>query len=109
MARYTISNYFPKATINGIQEPDLLNNYFAQAFKIKRAVNFYTLRYHDIFRPDLLSNKLYGTPDLWWILFKYNNIDDVWNDLEEGMVIHVPSMADIEDFVSDAQKLKSAA
>ena len=105
MSRYTISNYYPKTIVNNIQECDLLNNYFARVFKIKRNVSFYTLRQEDIYRPDLLSFRLYSNPNLWWILFKYNNIDDVWNDLEVGQVIHVPSYADIEDFVSEAQKL----
>ena len=106
MARYTISNYYPTVIVRDSVDKDLLNNYFAQTFKIKRDVMFYTLRYQDIHRPDLLSLKLYGDPNLWWILFKYNNIDDVWNDLTDGMVIHVPDYADIEDFVSAARKLQ---
>ena len=106
MSRYTMSNYYPTVMVNGTSEKDLLTNYFAQVFQIKRDVSFYTLKTQDIYRPDLLSLKLYGDPALWWILFKYNNIDDVWNDLTEGMVIYVPAYADIEDFVSSAQNLQ---
>lgn len=106
MARYTISKFYPKSIVNGIQENDLLSNYYNQYFKIKRDVGFYTLRDQDIYRPDLLSNSVYGSPALWWILFKYNNIDDVWNDLEVGMTIHIPSLSDIEDFLSSIRNLQ---
>jgi hypothetical protein len=106
MARFTRTNFYPKVIVDGIEECDLLNNFFNRAFKIQRDVGFYTLRQQDIYRPDLLSYKFYGTPDLWWILYKFNKIEDVWNDLEVGKVIQVPDRADIEDFYSEAQKLK---
>ena len=45
------------------------------------------------YRPDLLSNDLYGSPRFWWVFQKRNmNIikDPVW-DLKAGMEIYVPS------------------
>lgn len=47
------------------------------------------------FRPDLLSNDLYGTPAYWWVFILRNRDlmkDPVW-DLKSGMTIKVPSAA----------------
>ena len=43
-------------------------------------------------RPDLLSNKLYGTPDLWWI-FIVRNPDQMMDpiyDLVSGLELYTP-------------------
>lgn len=44
-------------------------------------------------RPDLLSNELYGTPDLWWVFIvrNPNQIIDPINDLVSGLEIFVPT------------------
>jgi hypothetical protein len=70
-----------------------------ESFIIKRPLSFYTIRYEDLQRPDLLSLKLYGKMDYFWILGKYNGIDDFWNDLKEGDLIAVPSEMDIQDWI----------
>ena len=44
-------------------------------------------------RPDLLSNELYSTPDLWWIFAARNKnklIDPIY-DLVSGLEIYVPT------------------
>ncbi len=44
-------------------------------------------------RPDLLSNELYGTPNLWWIFMVRNPnliIDPIY-DLKAGLEIFVPT------------------
>lgn len=46
------------------------------------------------YRPDLLSNDLYGTPDYWWVFLVRNmNIirDPIW-DFEAGKTISFPSL-----------------
>lgn len=41
-------------------------------------------------RPDLISQKAYGTPDLWWVIYEYNNIVDPLFDLQVGQIIKIP-------------------
>ena len=52
-------------------------------------------------RPDLLSNELYGTPQLWWV-FKMLNPDKlndpVW-DFNEGVEILTPNQSDISSYL----------
>jgi hypothetical protein len=86
--------------IDGILEKDLVDNNW-ELFEIKRPMTFFTLGRSYIGRPDLLSIKLYGKENYWYLLLKSNEeIEDVWNDLEVGKVINVPDVRDFEDFVS---------
>jgi len=89
---------FKKVIINGISEPDMLTN-SVTSFKFTGEKTFYTLTSSDIQRPDLLSYKLFGAMNYWWLLLKINKIEDVWNDLNAGDVITVPSKRDMEDYI----------
>jgi len=46
------------------------------------------------FRPDLVSNKFYGSPDFWWKIMQYNGIADVY-DFRQGRVIRLPAAIDL--------------
>ena len=95
--RFNRSNFYKKEVIDGIKESDLLTNTFNE-FKFKRPLTFFTISTRDKTRPDLLSYRLYNKVNFWWIVLKVNNIEDPFNDLEEGDVIKVPDILDVEDF-----------
>lgn len=42
------------------------------------------------FRPDTISNDLYGTPMYAWLVLQYNNIVDVNVELQPGRTIYLP-------------------
>ena len=83
----------------GVLEFDfLLNNW--DLMEIKGPISFDTIQYGDIQRPDILSYRIYGSVNYWWVLCKINHIDDIWNDMEVGGEIIVPSVSDINTFYS---------
>jgi hypothetical protein len=41
------------------------------------------------YRPDLVSQKVYYTPDYWWRIMEANNIIDVL-DFKQGITIRIP-------------------
>ena len=41
------------------------------------------------YRPDLLSQKLYGTTDFWWKIMEANNIKDIF-DFKAGVNLRLP-------------------
>lgn len=43
-------------------------------------------------RPDLLSTSVYGTPDLWWVIYEFNKIYDPLFGLSAGMILRVPTL-----------------
>ena len=42
------------------------------------------------YRPDLTSNRAFGTPDFWWRILEANNINDIF-DYKAGRNIRIPS------------------
>lgn len=41
------------------------------------------------YRPDLVSQKVYGTVDFWWKILEANNIKDIF-DFKSGLNIRIP-------------------
>jgi hypothetical protein len=104
MSRWNRTNFYDKSEVDGRLEPDFISNYYNKYFKINRPVQFYTISRDDIQRPDLISIRTLGDQKYWWIIAKYNQIDDVWNDLIPGDVIKIPNIQDIEEFFVVAKK-----
>ncbi len=101
--KFNRSNYSPLTSVNGLSERDmLLTNW--DLFETKRGFVYDYLTVNDMQAPDLLSFRIYGRMDWWWILSKFNNIDDWWNDVSVGMRIKVPKADDILDFYSNTRK-----
>lgn len=105
MNKFRRTLFYEQNEIDGIVENDLIKNYF-ELFKIKRPAKFFKLHRTYIQRPDLLSLKLYGNMNYWWIIAKLNNIDDWWNDIEIGKVIQYPDVQDIQDFYLEVKKYR---
>jgi len=101
--KYSRTNFTEEVIVDGIIEQDLADNNW-DLFEIKRPMTFFTLGRSYIGRPDLLSLKLYGKMDYWWLLAKANDIDDFWNDIKVGDVISVPDVRDFEDFYASVRK-----
>jgi len=95
--KYKRSNFCEEELVDDNLEMDLVNNHF-DLFEIKRPTNYFTVSRTFIQRPDLLSLKVYGKMNYWWIIFKVNNIDDIWNDLHIDDVLQIPDIRDIEDW-----------
>lgn len=104
MSRFNRTNFVKREVVDNKVEMQLVNDYFEDCFEIKRQVKYYQLEKNDVQHPDLLSIKLYGIQDYWWILCKINNIYDIWYDIVPGKVIVVPNVSDIEDFYTAVKK-----
>ena len=42
-------------------------------------------------RPDLISFKAYGSPDLWWAIYEYNGITDPLFNIKTGQILRIPN------------------
>lgn len=47
-------------------------------------------------RLDIISNKAYGTPDLWWVIGVYNGVLNPMWELLTGSYLRIPARADVE-------------
>jgi hypothetical protein len=97
MIAKTRSDVISNVVTDGILEKDIpVNNW--DSFVIKRPISYYEVTVADLQRPDLISTKIYGSQDYWWILLKYNEIMCVW-DIKEGDLLKVPSVLDVESWL----------
>lgn len=55
---------------------------------------FIVLTPHYEFRPDLLSNDVYGQPDFWWKIMEVNSIKDIFN-FKSGLTIRIPNISEV--------------
>ena len=101
MISKTRTDFLQTLTINNIQEKDL-NNMQWDLFTINRPISYYKVSYEDRQRPDLICQKVYSNTQYFWVLMKFNEIDDIWNDITEGDVIMCPNALDIEQYFSIA-------
>ena len=104
--KYKRTNFYKQETVNNILENDLVNNYW-NLLQIKRPLQFVTLNRQHLQRPDLLSYQIYGDTSYWWIISKFNQIDDWWADVEIGATISVPDKRDLDDFTIKVLALKT--
>ena len=99
MAKLNRSNFLKKEnTVYGI-DADLVSNDF-EKYNFLYPMTYYRIKEDDVGRPDVISLKLYGTIDFWWLLMKFNRVDDVWNELYIGQVIKVPDVRDFTQYVN---------
>lgn len=47
-------------------------------------------------RLDIISDKVYGTPDLWWVIALYNGIIHPLAEIETGTYLRIPSRPSVE-------------
>lgn len=92
-----------KENSSGVLEYDLLSSNW-DLFEILTGITYDNIKILDLKRPDMLSYRIYGDSQYWWILCKINNIDDVWNDMNIGDDLIVPSISDIEEFYNKVKK-----
>lgn len=43
-------------------------------------------------RLDLISQKAYGTPQLWWVIAEFNGIRDPLFDIRAGQILRIPNI-----------------
>ena len=48
----------------------------------------------------IISNKLFGTIRLWWLLCKFNNITDPFSGLTPGISIKVPNDSIVDEILN---------
>lgn len=104
--KYSRTNYSTLEIVNGIAERDLVNSKFND-YSFKYPYKQYRLSYQDYMRPDIISYKLFGVSDYWWIILKCNpEIEDIWNDVavEEEQEDKYPDAIRINEFINIPDK-----
>ena len=78
-------------------ELDFLHNSLSE-FDMEYSPGYYRVSGIDLMRPYLISYKLYGTVNFWWILMLVNGITNPLCDMEVGQILKIPSKLDVYAF-----------
>lgn len=54
-------------------------------------------------RPDLVSYKAYGIPDLWWVIYEFNGIRDPLFELTIGQVLRIPDIERVQAAIEELE------
>lgn len=101
------SSYYVVNEVDGINEVDLssidLSNFKFREWK------YILVKSDEVGRPDLISKRVYGTSNYWWILLALpqNAISDIWNDLRVGIAIYCPSLYDMNNLLQELLNRKN--
>ena len=57
---------------------------------ISQSDKYYVVTSGTEYRPDVVSQNAYGTPDFWWKILEANNIKDIY-DFKAGLNIRIPN------------------
>jgi hypothetical protein len=85
---------------------DVLSSYFLGRLNSLRVTGYYRISI-DAKRPDLISYKIYGDVQYWWLVMHFNNILDP-NELVVGLTLKYPSLASVEDLYFSLKSLEKA-
>lgn len=97
------SDFLQTITTNGIVEKDLRTSGF-NSFEFINKPSKFLVSGKYINRPDLISYSVYNSPDYWWMICKFNGICDVFSELVSGVVIDIPSLEDLNNYIAKNTK-----
>ena len=97
------SDFLKTIVTNGIIEKDLRTSGFG-SFEFKNTPTKFLVTGKYINRPDLISYFVYGSSDYWWMICKFNGICDVFSELVSGVVIDIPSLIDLNNYIANNTK-----
>lgn len=56
------------------------------------SVTYTFIRENERARPDLLSLRVFGTPNYWWFIMWFNGFSDPWYDMMPDTLVKVPQL-----------------
>jgi hypothetical protein len=95
--------FYEEAVVDDVKEIDFLYHNLSE-FVMKYEPNYLRLAEFSIMRPDLISQRVYGTVRYWWIICSINNVQNPLEDLKVGMILKIPNRLDILDFYKQYRK-----
>jgi hypothetical protein len=93
-----------KVIVDDNLEYDFLSAQNIDFKKFPHAEKLYIVTQEDLMRIDLISHKVYGTPNFWWVVAQRNGIIDTTNDMYIGMNLYIPKITDLFAYLNNKKK-----
>ena len=91
------TNFYKVNTVTNVNELDFLNNSLSN-FTMSYEVDYYRVSASDVMCPDMISKKVYGVEQFWWVICLVNNIVNPLLDIKVGTILKIPNKLDIYSF-----------
>ena len=62
-------------------------------------VSYTYIRENEYARPDILSLRVFGTPNYWWFFMWFNGFGDPWHDMMPDTLVKVPQLSRVENAI----------
>ena len=87
-----ITSRYSRSTVVYYTENKILSfsTYKKTNVPISQNDKYYVVTSGTEYRPDVVSQNAYGTPDFWWKILEANNIKDIY-DFKAGLNIRIPN------------------
>ena len=97
--------YYQTVESEGVTQIDLLSSLFKdfKNFMKTRFVKIYVIDEDTENKADLISFKIYGIHEYWWLICDLNNIVDPLTDLTRGKQLAIPNITDINLYIQNKQ------
>jgi hypothetical protein len=89
--------FYNLASVNNISEIDYMTSSLKN-FNPRHELSTYRVTDEDLMAPDLISYKVYGTEEYWWLILRFNRIIDPFTELETGDLLYIPNIVDIYEW-----------
>ena len=91
------TTFYQELSVFDTKELDHLWNSLS-GFEMKYQPTYYRVDASDHMRPDMISYKVYGVVDFWWVVCLVNGISNPFTELTNGLVLTIPNKLDIYNF-----------
>ena len=93
-------DFYDIVDIGNGNEYDFLRNNLVK-FDPIYPVQYYRLKGEDVIRLDLVSYKVYGSVQFWWLLGSYNGVQNPLVDMKAGDLYKIPNQIDVYEFYKE--------
>jgi len=91
------TDFYTVLTVSGNKELDFLWNTLSD-FTMNHTPGYYRVGSGDVQRTYRISEKMYDTPQFWWIICLVNKIEDPFTGIHPGDLLIIPNVLDIYAF-----------
>lgn len=93
--RFDLGKFLP---FDGEKGYDILDSEFVRNLSSLPIVGKYIVPFPEVNRVDLISHKIYGSTQYWWILLLYNGFSSV-EEVKNGTSLSYPSQISLENLL----------
>jgi len=108
MATFKQESRYRNSTVTQVERDGEFEEYVVlrkiSRFPLTGEDKYVTLTQQSQFRPDLISQDVYGTPDFGWAIMEANNLRS-FVDLKQGLRLRIPPLSSLRVAIQESNEV----